>query len=104
MRVLNKIFKQVREIIVDGVKIMAIKRIITLVVDIKTTKITMVGVIYHNMAGVEEEINMKEVKKREFSGIVEEANNWKGIGGQISKVPNVDIEVAIEEANISKEI
>jgi hypothetical protein len=86
----------VREIIVDGAKIMAIKRIIMLVVvDIKTTT-KMKGMIYHNMGQVEEEIKMTEAKKREYS---EEANNGKGIGGQISKVPNVDIEVAIEEAN-----
>jgi hypothetical protein len=94
----------VREIIVDGGKIMAIKRIIKLVVvDIKTTK-KMKGMIYHNMGEVEEEIKMTEAKKREYSGIIEGANNGKGIGGQISKVPNVDIEVSIEEANNLKEI
>jgi hypothetical protein len=101
MRVLNKIIKIVKEIIVEGAKIMAIKRIKTLVVvDIKTTTL-MVGMIYHNMGGVEEYINMKEAKKREVS---EGANNWKGIGGQTSKVQNVGIEVAIEEANNIKGI
>jgi hypothetical protein len=45
------------------------------VVDIKTTTL-IVGMIYHNMGGVEEYIKMKEAKKREDS---EEANNGKGI-------------------------
>jgi hypothetical protein len=104
MRVLNKIIKIVKEIIVEGAKIMAIKRIIMLVVvDIKTTT-KMKGMIYHNMGEVEEEIKMTEAKKREYSGIIEVANNGKGIGGQTSKVPNVDIEVSIEEANNLKEI
>jgi hypothetical protein len=89
----------VREIIVEGVKIMAIKRIKTLVAkDLKTTTM-MVRMIYLNIGEVEEEIKMTEAKKREYSGIIEGANDGKGTGGQISKVPNVDIEVAIEEAN-----